>query len=119
MLHMMLVYLSMGLSFRLILFLTNYTDHTFLERLKDNLRSCSKFCFSVSFIKKAELVLIIKDIESALQRRCEGKLITSTYENASNRNCLWLLAFLFVQNCRMRETIKFLFYINTLNSIIN
>lgn len=63
------------------LFLTNYTDQTFLERLKDNLRSCSKFCFSVSFIKKAGLVLIIKDIESALQRGCEGKLITSTYQN--------------------------------------
>lgn len=63
------------------LFLTNYTDQTFLERLKDNLRSCSKFCFSVSFIKKAGLILIIKDIESALQRGCEGKLITSTYQN--------------------------------------
>lgn len=63
------------------LFLTNYTEQTFLERLKDNLRSCNKFCFSVSFIKKAGLVYIIKDIESALQRGCVGKLITSTYQN--------------------------------------
>ena len=63
------------------LFLTNYTEQTFLERLKDNLRSCNKFCISVSFIKKAGLVYIIKDIESALQRGCVGRLITSTYQN--------------------------------------
>ena len=52
------------------LFLTNYTEQTFLERLKDNLRSCNAFFFSVSFIKKAGLVYIIKDIEAALQRGC-------------------------------------------------
>ncbi len=63
------------------LFLTNYTEQTFLERLKDNLRSCNKFCFSVSFIKKAGLVFIVKDIEAALQRGWIGKLITSTYQN--------------------------------------
>lgn len=63
------------------LFFTNYTEQTFLERIKDNLRRCDLFCFSVSFIKKAGLVLIIKDIESALQRGCQGKIITSTYQN--------------------------------------
>nr|WP_297708516.1 DUF3427 domain-containing protein [uncultured Butyrivibrio sp.] len=62
-------------------FLTNYTEQTFLERLKDNLRRCDSFCFSVSFIKKAGLILIKRDIEAALQRGCVGKLITSTYQN--------------------------------------
>lgn len=43
-------------------FLTNYTEVTFLDKLKDNLRRCSSFSFSVSFIKKAGLVLLFKDI---------------------------------------------------------
>jgi superfamily II DNA or RNA helicase len=37
--------------------------------------------FSVSFIKKAGLVLLIKDIDAALARGASGKLITSTYQN--------------------------------------
>ncbi len=63
------------------LFLTNYTDQTFLDRIKDNLRRCTSFIFSVSFIKKAGLVLLIKDIDAALARGASGKLITSTYQN--------------------------------------
>lgn len=62
-------------------FLTNYTETTFLEKIKDNLRRCRSFCFSVSFIKKAGLVLLFKDIESALERGCQGRIITSTYQN--------------------------------------
>ena len=42
-------------------FLTNYTDVTFLDKIKDSLRRCSSFSFSVSFIKKAGLVLLFKD----------------------------------------------------------
>lgn len=62
-------------------FLTNYTEVTFLKKLKDNLRRCRSFCFSVSFIKKAGLVLLFKDIESAVERGCQGRIITSTYQN--------------------------------------
>lgn len=62
-------------------FLTNYTDITFLEKIKDNLRRCSSFSFSVSFIKKAGLVLLFKDIEAAVDRGCTGRIITSTYQN--------------------------------------
>ena len=62
-------------------FLTNYTDVTFLEKIKDNLRRCSSFSFSVSFIKKAGLVLLFKDIEAAVERGCKGRVITSTYQN--------------------------------------
>lgn len=62
-------------------FLTNYTETTFLEKIKDNLRRCRSFCFSVSFIKKAGLVLLFKDIESAVERGCQGRIITSTYQN--------------------------------------
>ncbi len=62
-------------------FLTNYSETTFLNRIKDNLRTCKSFSFSVSFIKRAGLVLLVKDIESALVRGCEGRLITSTYQN--------------------------------------
>lgn len=62
-------------------FLTNYTDVTFLEKIKDNLRRCKAFSFSVSFIKKAGLVLLFKDIEAAVERGANGRIITSTYQN--------------------------------------
>lgn len=62
-------------------FLTNYTDTTFLATIQANLRTCKEFQFSVSFIKKAGLVLLQNDIQSALERGAKGKLITSTYQN--------------------------------------
>lgn len=62
-------------------FLTNYTETTFLEKIKDNLRCCKSFYFSVSFIKKAGLVLLFKDIEAAIERGANGRIITSTYQN--------------------------------------
>ena len=62
-------------------FLTNYTDTTFLATIQSNLRTCREFSFSVSFIKKAGLVLLANDIKSALERGSKGRLITSTYQN--------------------------------------
>ena len=62
-------------------FLTNYTQISFLEKIRENLRRCSSFSFSVSFIKKAGLVLLFKDIEAAVERGCPGRIITSTYQN--------------------------------------
>ena len=62
-------------------FLTNYTEVTFLDKIKDNLRRCSSFSFSVSFIKKAGLVLLFRDIEAAVERGATGRIITSTYQN--------------------------------------
>ena len=55
-------------------FLTNTSEITFLNQIKDNLKRCDSFCFSVSFIKKAGLVLLYKELESAMQRGCKGKL---------------------------------------------
>ena len=62
-------------------FLTNYTELTFLDKIKDSLRKCTSFYFSVSFIKKAGLVLLFKDIEVAVERGAVGRIITSTYQN--------------------------------------
>lgn len=62
-------------------FLTNETETTFLSYIKQELQTCTSFSFSVSFIKKAGLVLLMKDIEEALQRGCIGNIITSTYQN--------------------------------------
>ena len=62
-------------------FITNYTENTFLDSLKSSIERCNSFCFSVSFIKKAGLVLIEKIIEEALERGVKGKIITSTYQN--------------------------------------
>ena len=62
-------------------FLTNYSETTFLSTIQANLRMCKEFRFSVSFIKKAGLVLLAKDIEEAIGRGAKGHLITSTYQN--------------------------------------
>jgi superfamily II DNA or RNA helicase len=62
-------------------FLTNYSEISFLEKLKENLRKCNEFVISVSFIKIAGLRLLTNELESALQRGCKGRLITSTYQN--------------------------------------
>lgn len=61
--------------------LTNYTETSFLSTIQMNLRRCKSFDFSVSFIKKAGLVLLAKDIKAALERGAKGRIITSTYQN--------------------------------------
>lgn len=61
-------------------FLSN-NNSEFLNRIKYCLKKCTSFSFSVSFIKKAGLVLIERDIDEALQRGATGKIITSTYQN--------------------------------------
>ncbi len=63
------------------LFLTNYTEQRFLDKINESLRKCNSFSFSVSFIKKAGLVLLIKNIEAAVERGAKGRIITSTYQN--------------------------------------
>ena len=62
-------------------FLTNYSDISFLETIQSNLRHCTEFSFSVSFIKWAGLVLLKNDIQAALNRGVKGRLITTTYQN--------------------------------------
>ncbi len=62
-------------------FLTNYTPVTFLDQIKSSLRRCKSFAFTVSFIKKAGLILLYKDIEAAVVRGAVGRIITSTYQN--------------------------------------
>ena len=63
------------------LFLTNYTDLSFLDKVKDNFKRCNSFTLSVSFIKKAGLILFQREIEEALERGAKGRIITSTYQN--------------------------------------
>lgn len=70
-------------------FLTNYTELTFLERIRNDLSKCAAFAFSVSFIKKAGLTLLIKDMEAALRRGASGRLITSTYQNFTDIESLY------------------------------
>ena len=63
------------------LFLTNTSSVTFLEQIRESLRKCKSFYFTVSFIKSAGLVLLEREIIEALNRGVEGKIITSTYQN--------------------------------------
>ena len=90
-------------------FFTNYTDITFLDKIKDNLRHCKSFDFSVSFIKKAGLVLLFKDIEAAVERGCKGRIITSTYQNFTDIESLksfyalmGLMHHVSIRNCLMQ-----------------
>ena len=61
-------------------FLSN-VNTSFLNKIKSNLKKCKSFSFSVSFIKKAGLVLFEREIEEALDRGAKGRIITSTYQN--------------------------------------
>ena len=46
-------------------FLSN-VNISFLNKIKSNLKKCKSFSFSVSFIKKAGLVLLEREFEVAL-----------------------------------------------------
>ena len=70
--------------------LTNYTDTTFLNCIKEYLRTCESFRFTVSFIKKAGLVLLWNDLKSSIERGAKGELITSTYQNFTDIESLKL-----------------------------
>lgn len=70
------------------LFLTNYSDINFLDKIRESLRKCNAFSFSVSFIKKAGLVLLEREIKEALDRGAKGRIITSTYQNFTDINSL-------------------------------
>ena len=48
-------------------FLSN-VNTSFLNKIKSNLKKCKSFSFSVSFIKKAGLVLLEREIEEALSK---------------------------------------------------
>ena len=63
------------------MFLTNYSKTTFLDKIKASLKECNSFSLSVSFIKKAGLVLIERELEETLERGTKGRIITSTYQN--------------------------------------
>ena len=62
-------------------FIVNHEGPYFVDFVKDHLRTCKEFIFSVSFIKNSGLLLIKKDIVQALERGAIGKIITSTYQN--------------------------------------
>lgn len=67
---------------------TNYSEVTFLDKIKQSLRDCESFNFSVSFIKKAGLQLLVKYIEEALIRGAVGRIITSSYQNFTDIGAL-------------------------------
>lgn len=69
------------------LFLSN-NDSKFLNKIKDNFKRCKAFTLSVSFIKKAGLNLIEREIEEALERGVKGRIITSTYQNFTDIDSL-------------------------------
>ena len=93
------------------------TIHELLYYIRRWKKRTTEYLITINFI----LTKNFPHLKGAIPSFDVGSLViyTRNNENASNRNCLWSLAFLFVQNCKMRKTIKFLFYINTLNSIIN
>ena len=77
-------------------FITNATDLSFLDKIKECFQKCTSFSLSVSFIKKAGLILFEREIEEALERGARGRIITSTYQNFTD--ILSLKQFLAWQN---------------------
>ena len=61
--------------------ITNNTNIKFIDNIKESLTKCLNCYISVSFIKKAGLVLFEKELEAALKRGAGVKIITSTYQN--------------------------------------
>ena len=68
--------------------ITNNTSTKFLDKIKESLTKCISCYFSVSFIKKAGLVLFEKELEDALKRGVVVKIITSTYQNFTDISSL-------------------------------
>lgn len=62
-------------------FYTNQSEPNFLNRIIQCLDRCVSFSWSVSFIKKAGLILLLPHLEKALSRGAKGKILTSTYQN--------------------------------------
>ena len=69
-------------------FYTNYTDVKFIDKLKESIDKCVAFRFTVSFIKKPGLKLLMPNIEAAVARGAKGQLITSTYQNFTDIDSL-------------------------------
>ena len=69
-------------------FYTNTSETKFIDKLKHNIDTCKAFYFSISFIKKPGLRLLIPNIDAALSRGAKGKLITSTYQNFTDIDSL-------------------------------
>lgn len=63
------------------IFIANNTSIKFIDKIKESLSKCNKCYLSVSFIKKAGLILFENNLEAALKRGAEVKIITSTYQN--------------------------------------
>ncbi len=62
-------------------FFDNNVETSFLQEIKRSLQECEGFDWTVSFIKKAGLILLADDIEQALSRGVKGRILTSTYQN--------------------------------------
>lgn len=71
-------------------FFDNNPQTSFLQELKNSLKECVSFDWTVSFIKKAGLVLLINDITEALARGAKGRILTSTYQNFTDIGALEL-----------------------------
>lgn len=69
-------------------FYSNTSNPTFLDRLKEGLRKCKRFDFSVSFIKRAGLDLFYDDLLACLRRGAKGRILTSTYQNFTDCHSL-------------------------------
>lgn len=52
------------------LFLTNYTDKIFLDKIKESFNKCNTFSLSVSFIKKSRAYINRTRNRRSLRSRC-------------------------------------------------
>lgn len=63
----------------------------FFKELKNELRTCISFDFTVSFIRHSGLQLIINELNDLQGKGVEGRIITSTYLNITEPKALYKL----------------------------
>lgn len=63
----------------------------FFKDLKNELRTCNSFKFTVSFIRYSGLQLIINELKDLEEKGISGEIITSTYMNITEPKALYKL----------------------------
>ena len=69
-------------------FLGHFHGDQIVDVLKENLKTCDSFSFSVSFIMDSGLPLLLDDIKEALKRGAKGTIVTTDYMRLTSVGCL-------------------------------
>ncbi|MCQ2799940.1 MAG: DUF3427 domain-containing protein [Bacilli bacterium] len=69
-------------------FIGQFRGRPLLKVIKENLKTCDSFQFSVSFIRYSGLELLLDDMKAALGRGAKGSVITTDYQRITEEESL-------------------------------